>query len=104
MSWIALDDLIRIIHFALENENLKGAINATAPNPVINEEFTKALGKVLYRPTFIPIPSFAIKLIFGEKGETLLLEGTRALPKKLEDAGFEFKFPKLEDALKRALE
>jgi hypothetical protein len=104
MSWIALDDLIRIIHFALENENLKGAINATAPNPVTNEEFTKTLGKVLYRPTFIPIPAFAIKLIFGEKGETLLLEGTRVLPKKLEDAGFEFKFPNLEDALKRALE
>lgn len=102
MSWIALDDLIRIIHFALENENLKGAINATAPNPVINEEFTKTLGKVLYRPTFIPLPAFAVKFIFGEKGETLLLEGTRVLPKKLEDAGFEFKFPKLEDALKNA--
>ena len=104
MSWIALDDLIRIIHFALENENLKGAVNATAPNPVTNEEFTKTLGEVIYRPTFIPIPAFAIKFIFGEKGETLLLEGTRVLPKKLEEAGFKFKFPKLEDALKHALE
>ena len=104
MSWIALDDLIRIIHFALENENLKGAVNATAPNPVTNEDFTKTLGKILSRPTFIPIPEFAIKLIFGEKGETLLLEGTRVLPKKLEDSGFEFKFPKLEDALKHVLE
>lgn len=103
MSWIALDDLIRIIHFSLENENLKGAVNATAPNPVTNEEFTKTLGKVLYRPTFIPIPAFAVKLIFGEKGKTLLLEGTRVLPKKLEKAGFEFKFPKLEDALKHVL-
>ena len=103
MSWIALDDLIRIIHFALENKNLKGAVNATAPNPVTSEEFTKTLGKVLYRPTFIPLPAFAVKFIFGEKGETLLLEGARVLPKKLADAGFEFKFPKLEDALKHVL-
>jgi len=103
MSWIALDDLIRIIHFALENENLHGVVNATAPNPATNEEFTKALGKVLHRPTILPIPAFAIKLIFGEKGETLLLEGTRVLPKKLQDAGFEFKFADLEDAIKHAI-
>ncbi len=100
MSWIALDDLIRIVHFALENENLSGAVNATAPNPVKNKEFTDTFGKVLHRPTIIPVPAFGIKLLFGEMGETLLLEGARILPKRLEDTGFEFKFPKLEDALK----
>jgi uncharacterized protein (TIGR01777 family) len=103
MSWIALDDLIRIIHFALENEDLHGAANATAPNPVKNEEFTDTLGKVLHRPTIIPIPAFGIKLLFGEKGEKLLLEGCRVLPKKLEESGFEFKFKNLEEALKHAL-
>lgn len=104
MSWITLDDLIRIIHFALENKNLSGAVNAVAPNPVKNKEFTDTFGKVLHRPTIIPVPAFGIKLLFGEMGETLLLEGARVLPKRLEDAGFEFKFPKLEDALKHVLE
>jgi uncharacterized protein (TIGR01777 family) len=103
LSWIALDDLIRLIHFALESENLKGAINAVAPNPVKNEKFTKTLGKVLNRPTIIPIPAFGIKLLFGEKGESLLLEGARVLPQRMENAGFEFRFPDLEDAMKKIL-
>jgi uncharacterized protein (TIGR01777 family) len=104
LSWIALDDLIRIIHFALENEYINGAINATSPNPATNEEFTSTLGKALHRPTIFPLPAFAVKLIFGEKGETLLLEGMRVSPKKLLDAGFEFKFANLEDAMRHALE
>ena len=103
MSWIALDDLIKIIHFALENDDLRGAINATAPNPVKNEQFTDTLGKVLHRPTIIPIPEFGIKLLFGEKGKTLLLEGARVLPKKLEDKGFRFTFANLEEALNHVL-
>lgn len=104
MSWIALDDLIRIFHFALENENLSGAVNATAPNPITNREFTGTFGKVLNRPTIIPVPAFGIKLLFGEMGETLLLQGARVLPEKLENAGFEFKFADLETALKSILE
>lgn len=103
MSWIELEDVIRIIHFILENENIEGAVNVTAPNPVTNEEFTKTLGKVLNRPTFLAVPEFAIKLFFGEMGEELLLRGTRVIPKKLEDAGFEFKFTNLEQALKHAV-
>jgi len=103
MSWIALDDLIKIVHFALENENLRGAVNTVAPNPATNEEFTKTLGKVLHRPTVLPIPEFAIKLMFGEMGKTLLLEGARVLPKKLQDAGFEFQFSNLEAAMKHVL-
>jgi len=103
ISWIALDDLIKIIHFALKNEYLSDAINAVAPNPVTNEEFTKTLGKVLHRPTVLPIPAFAIKLMFGEMGETLLLKGARILPKKLEDASFEFQFKNLEEAMRHVL-
>ena len=104
ISWIAIDDLIGIFNFALENENFSGAINATAPNPVKNKEFTDTLGNVLNRPTIIPIPAFGIKLLFGEMGETLLLEGARVVPEKLQNAGFEFKFPELEAALKHILE
>jgi uncharacterized protein len=100
MSWIMLEDLIRIIHFALENENVSGPINATAPNPVTNEAFTKTLGKVLNRPTFFTVPEFAIKLMFGEMGENLLLRGTRVLPKRLTDMDFKFEFTDLENALK----
>lgn len=104
MSWIAIDDLIALFHFALENEELHGAINATAPNPVTNEKFTKTLGKVLNRPTFFTMPEFAIKLIFGEMGEKLLLEGQRVLPKRSQEAGFEFEFENLEETFKHVLE
>jgi uncharacterized protein (TIGR01777 family) len=104
MPWIALDDVLEIYHFALENTAISGAVNTTAPNPSTNEEFTKTLGKVINRPTILPIPEFAVKLLFGEMGERLLLEGQKVLPEKLQDNGFEFKFPNLEDALKHALE
>ncbi len=103
MSWVAIDDLVKMIVFAIENENFHGAFNATAPNPVQNEEFTDTLGTVLHRPTIIPVPAFGIKMLFGEMGERLLLEGNRVLPKKLEDAGYEFEFPKLEDAMRHVL-
>lgn len=104
MSWISLDDIISIINFFIEHEELKGAFNLTAPNPVTNEQFTKALGHALSRPTVLPIPEFAIKLLFGEMGETLLLQGARALPKHLEDAGYKFKFTDVETAMKHVLE
>jgi hypothetical protein len=103
LSWISLEDTLDIYHLALESDLLQDAVNATAPNPVTNEEFTKTLGKVLHRPTIIPVPEFAIKLLFGEMGERLLLEGQKVLPKKLQNAGFEFKFPDLEESLKAAI-
>ncbi len=103
MSWIAIDDIVSTINFLIENENLMGAFNLVAPNPVSNYEFTKTLGKVLNRPTFFPIPEFAIKMMFGEMGETLLLQGCRVIPKRLQDAGYKFQFTNLEDAFKRSL-
>lgn len=99
MSWIAIDDLVGIIVFALGNKEISGAINATAPNPVTNAQFTKTFGNVLHRPTIIPVPGFGIRLLFGEMGETLLLEGCRVLPEKLLGAGFEFEYPELKHAL-----
>lgn len=103
MSWISMDDEIAIINFAIENENIRGAVNAVAPNPVTNEEFTKTLGEVLYRPTFIPLPEFAVSMIFGEMGDALLLASTKVMPKRLEDAGFEFKHPNLKEAIEDAV-
>jgi len=103
MSWVSLDDVVRIINFVLENEDFRGAINVTAPNPVTNKEFTKTLGSVLYRPTFLPLPEFAVHMVFGEMGDALLLDSTRVVPKRLLDAGFEFKYPNLKDALEHAV-
>ncbi|HEX8366984.1 MAG TPA: TIGR01777 family oxidoreductase [Pyrinomonadaceae bacterium] len=103
MSWIVLEDLIRIIHFALENETLRGVVNATAPNPATNEEFTKTFGRVLHRPAILPVPEFVVKLMFGEMGETLLLQGARVLPERLLENGFEFKFTNLEESMKAVL-
>ncbi len=104
MSWIAIDDLVSIFHFALENDSLDDAVNATAPNPATNKEFTQTFADVLNRPAIMPIPAFAIKALYGEMGERLLLEGQKVLPEKLLDAGFEFKFPNLKEALAHILE
>ena len=103
MSWISLDDEVEIINFAIENENLRGAVNAVSPNPVTNHDFTKTLGDVLYRPTFLPLPEFAVSMLFGEMGDALLLSSTKALPKRLVDAGFEFKYPELKPAIEHAV-
>jgi len=103
MSWISLDDHIRVIATALENENIRGAVNSVSPEPVTNEEFTKTMGEALYRPTFIPVPEFAVHLMLGEMGEELLLNSERAVPKRLTDLGFEFKFADLKKAIENAV-
>ncbi len=103
MSWVSLDDVVAAVNFALENEKLRGAVNVAAPNAVTNEEFTKTMGEVLYRPTFIPLPEFAVHMLMGEMGDALLLDSTRVVPKRLLDAGFEFKYPDLKDALEHAV-
>jgi len=103
MSWISLDDHVRVILAALEDEKIRGAVNSVSPNPVTNEEFTAVMGEVLYRPTFIPVPEFAVHLAFGEMGEALLLDSTKVVPKRLTDAGFEFKFPNLQKAIENAV-
>jgi len=104
MSWIAHVDLIKAIIFLLENESLSGPINCVSPAPVTNRVFTKTLGRVLMRPTFVPLPASIIKMTFGEMGQALLLASQRATPKKLLNAGFEFDFPDLEEALRHELE
>jgi NAD dependent epimerase/dehydratase family enzyme len=82
---------------------VRGAINVTSPNPVTNEEFTKTLGEVLYRPTFLPLPEFAVNLVFGEMGDALLIDSTKVAPKRLLAAGYEFRYPDLKTALENAV-
>ena len=103
MSWIALDDVLGVIKHALADERLRGPVNTVAPAPVRNAEFTKALGRVLGRPTVLPMPAFAVRLAFGEMGEALLLAGQRVVPKRLEETGYRFAYPDLEGALRHAL-
>ena len=103
MSWITLDDVARAIGFALEDELLCGPVNAVAPRPVTNAEFTRTLGKILGRPTLFPMPAFAARLAFGEMADALLLASTRVQPARLEAAGFQFKHPELEEALRSVL-
>lgn len=104
MSWIAIDDLVGAILHIIEHDALKGPVNGVAPNPVRNLEFTRALGKVLSRPTFLPLPAFAVRLLFGEMGEALLLSSQRVEPAKLKESGFVFQYPQLEEALRHVLE
>jgi uncharacterized protein (TIGR01777 family) len=101
-SWIHQADLVRAILHCLDNSELSGAVNCTAPQPVTNLNLTKTLGKVLGRPAFFPAPGFAVKLMLGEFG-SVLLEGQRVLPGKLEKAGFTFLFPELQAALEDLL-
>lgn len=103
MSWIALDDAVSAIHHALMHEDLNGPVNATAPNPVTNREFTKTLGKVLHRPTIFPLPAFAARLALGEMADALLLSSANVIPTKLKSTGYEFRFAELEPALRHVL-
>jgi NAD dependent epimerase/dehydratase family enzyme len=89
--------------FAATTETLSGPANAAAPNPVTNSEFTKTLGRVLGRPTLVPMPAFAVRLVFGEMGEELLLASARMEPARLLSAGYQFRFPQLEGALRQLL-
>jgi hypothetical protein len=103
LSWIGIDDLAQIILFAATTEALHGPVNAAAPNPVTNFEFTKTLGRVLGRPTIFPMPAFAVRLAFGEMGKELLLASARIEPARLLSAGYQFRFPELEGALRHLL-
>ena len=102
MSWIHRDDLLALLEFLLEQRNLSGPVNATAPNPVTQREFAQALGRALHRPALVPTPAFALKLALGEMAE-MLLTGQRVVPTKALEAGFSFRYPELEGALKSLL-
>jgi len=103
-SWISLADEVTAMEFLLESDDISGPVNLASPNPVTNAEFTRALGAALGRPTFMPVPSIAIKLMFSaEMAEEMIFGGQRLVPKRLQDAGFEFRDPEVETALRRML-
>jgi uncharacterized protein len=99
MSWIHRDDWVRLVQWLLDEPEAQGAFNATAPNPVTNAEFTAALGRAMHRPTVLPVPGVALRILFGELAGPLLLEGQRAIPAKATAMGFEFTYGDIDAAL-----
>ncbi len=100
--WIAMDDLVYLIHWLL-TAAVAGPVNATAPNPVSNRDFMRGIGRVVGRPTILPLPAFAVQTLFGDMGREVLLEGQNAVPAVALASGFRFTFPTLEDALRHEL-
>lgn len=103
VSWIDLDDHVGIILHALRTPELRGAVNSSSPNPVPNGSFADVLGRVLGRPTVIPLPSLAVKALLGQMGEELLLAGNRVVPERALKSGYAFLFSDLEDSLRHQL-
>jgi uncharacterized protein (TIGR01777 family) len=101
VPWVHLDDLVGALVFALDTPAASGPLNVTAPEPVTNAELSSALGRVLHRPAFAPVPGLALKLLYGEMA-SIILTGVRAVPRGLLDLGYEFRRPGLEDALREA--
>lgn len=102
LSWIHINDLVRVYEFVLDNTKIKGAVNASSPNPVRMKDFAKIIGKILHRPGFIPAPEFLLRILFGDVAEAVIA-GRRALPKKLTEAGFKFKYENAVEAVKDCL-
>jgi uncharacterized protein (TIGR01777 family) len=103
LSWISLADATAAIQHTIATAELSGPVNLTAPQPIPNAEFVHTLGKLLGRPTLVPLPAFAVKMLLGKMGDELLLAGQRVLPKKLLASGFQFAHSDLESALRWAL-
>ena len=103
VSWIDHDDLMSLIFHVIHTTSIRGPVNATAPYPVPNATFTGTLGRVLDRPTLIPVPSLAVQALFGEMGKEMLLKGQRVQPKVAENTGFEFMYPGIEESLRHQL-
>ncbi len=100
MSWITLEDAVGAISHIIEHDHVTGPVNIVAPNPVTNQEFTKALGTALHRPVILPLPAVAARAILGEAADALLLSSQRVMPRNLLDGGFQFKHSQIEDAFR----
>jgi uncharacterized protein len=103
VSWIAIDDAVGAIGHVLSTRTLRGAVNVAAPAPVTHAEFARTLGRVLGRPTILGMPGFAVRLMFGEMADELLLASQRLAPVRLLSTGYQFRFPELEPALRHLL-
>jgi len=103
MSWIHVEDAVRLVEFVLADDAVAGVLNATAPEPVTNRAFTETLGKVLRRPTPVPVPAVVLRTLLGRMADELLLSGQRVIPERAGELGFSFRYPALEPALGDAL-
>jgi uncharacterized protein len=103
MSWIHIDDEVGLLLWALDNDRVSGIVNATAPNPVTNRELSKALGRALHRPAFMPVPKFAVAALRGGELADAVAGGARVLPRRALDLGYEFRHPELDEGLRSAL-
>lgn len=103
LSWVSLDDAVGAIRHALARSSVVGVVNVVAPAAVTNREFTRVLGRVLGRPTVLPLPAFAARLVLGEMADALLLSSARVVPRRLEASGYRFRHAELEEALRSAL-
>ena len=101
-SWVHHEDVVGIIRLAIDDPKAEGPINAVSPRPVTNAQFSKALGDALGRPSWLPVPDFALKAALGE-GATLILDGQRVFPKKAEALGYKFRHPDVEEAVRAAV-
>jgi uncharacterized protein len=101
VPWVHLDDVVGAFLFALDNNALRGPVNLTAPEPVTNKELSRTLGRVLHRPAFAPVPALAVKTLYGEMA-SIVTTGARAVPARLQELGYEFRRPDLEEALREA--
>jgi uncharacterized protein (TIGR01777 family) len=99
MSWIHKEDWVRLVSWTMTHEGARGPLNATSPAPVTNAEFSKALGRVLKRPSLLPAPAFALRIALGEMADALLLSGQRALPVRATDLGFSCRYSNIDEAL-----
>ena len=103
MSWIHIDDEVGILLWALENERVRGVVNATAPKPATNRELSKALGRALNRPAVVPVPGLTLDLMYGKEFGRVLRGGQRVMPRRALDLGYEFRHPELDEALEDLL-
>jgi uncharacterized protein len=99
MSWVDREDVIRAMEWAIERPEVRGTYNITAPEPVRNRDFARALGRALHRPSALPVPGFVLRLIFGEMADEMLLGGQRVVPARAMGEGFSFRYPTLESSL-----
>ncbi|HEY8848085.1 MAG TPA: TIGR01777 family oxidoreductase [Thermoanaerobaculia bacterium] len=100
MSWVDREDVLRAMEWAIDRPEVRGVYNITAPNPVINRDFARALGRALRRPAVLPTPAFALRLIFGQMADEMLLSGQRVAPARATIEGFAFEYPTIDAALR----
>jgi hypothetical protein len=103
VPWVHLDDVVGAFASALDDQRKTGPFNVTAPRPATNSELSRALGRALHRPAFLPVPSLGLRALYGEMAQ-VVIDGVRAVPRRLTEAGHEFRHPELEPALRDVLE